>query len=137
MKTILVDASFATTSLLQENIKIENYFKKLLSEAEKKRRILISSKFFVLEVANALRFTIKDKEKCLQILKDFTLLPIKTLVLSKNQVQLAVSTSYELGTTVYDTSYHVLAKAHGATFLTCDEDYYKKAKILGDIELIK
>ena len=136
MKTILIDASLVVTALLQENLKVENRFKSLLKSAQYKNILLISTKFLNLEVANALRFGIKDKEKCLNLINDFAKLPIKTFVLSKNQIYSAVETSYYLGTTVYDTSYHILAKTHGATFLTCDEEYYKKAKDLGDIDFL-
>ena len=136
MKIISIDASLVAVSLLSENIKVEKFFKDLLTEAARKKIQLISSKFLNLEVANALRFSIKDKEKSLRIMKDFSSLPIKTVVLSRTHIYLAIKTSYELGTTVYDTSYHILAKAYGAILFTSDEDYYKKAKNLGDIEFI-
>lgn len=134
MRVLLIDASLVATALLEENKKVEKLFKELLVWAEKKKILLISSKFLSLEVANALRFTIKDKDKCLQIMKDFSVLPIRTFVLSKVHLQLSIKTSFELGTTVYDTSYHIMAKAYGATFITCDEEYFNKAELLGDIE---
>lgn len=37
----------------------------------------------------------------------------------------------------YDTVYHALALKFGGTFITADEDYYKKAKKLGGIKLLK
>jgi len=136
VNVVLVDASVVVTALLTENLKVENHFKGLLKKAESENLRLISSKLLNLEVANALRFGINDDEKCLKVWKDFVSLPIKTYILTKGQLGLAIKTSYSYGTTVYDTSYHILAKAQGATFLTCDEDYYDRAKNLGDIELI-
>jgi len=108
----------------------------MLKKAQSKELILLSLKLLAIEVGNGLRFSVKDRAEALRTFKDFMSIPIKSLVLTKSQVMEAVYISYELGTTVYDTSYHVLAKAQNATFLTCDEDYYKKAKNLGDIDYL-
>ena len=136
MKGVLVDASIVVTALLEENLKVENRFKKLLKKAENGSLKLISSKLINLEVANALRFGVDDDEKCLKVWKDFVSLPIKTFVLTKGQLNSAIKYSYLHNTTVYDTSYHILAISKEAVFLTCDVKYFQKAKGLGNIELV-
>ena len=136
MTRYVIDASVVIKSLLNEDKVVEGKFRNLLEEVDSGKAELISSKFLVIEVGNGLRFGVKDPEKCLSVFSDFLKLPIKNRTLSKIQVKQSVKTSYELDTTVYDTSYHVLAKSLNATFLTCDNDYFQKAKSLGDIELI-
>lgn len=136
MKTYVIDASVVATALLAEESTVESFFQKLLEKALQKEILILSSKFLIVEVANALRFGLKDGDKSTQVLKDFLALPIKTVVPSKSALLLALALSYEIRTTVYDTLYHVLAQSYGATFLTCDDGYYRKAKKLGDIEYI-
>lgn len=137
MKVFVVDASVVAKAILAENTSVESFFQKLLEKALQKEILLLSLKFLLVEVANALRFTIRDPEKSTAVFKDFLALPIKTVVPLKSTYTLALRLSYELGTSVYDTLYHVLAQSYGATFLTCDEGYFKKAKKLGDIEYIR
>ncbi|MEK7085818.1 MAG: type II toxin-antitoxin system VapC family toxin [Patescibacteria group bacterium] len=40
-------------------------------------------------------------------------------------------------TAFYDATYHALAIQHDGTFITADENYYKKAKSLKHIQLLK
>ena len=40
-------------------------------------------------------------------------------------------------TAFYDATYHALAIQHNGTFITADENYYKKAKSLKHIRLLK
>ncbi len=133
----VVDASFVVKSILKSDTTVENRLRDLLQQPKNKKIELISSKLLNIEIANALRFSIKDPKQSVSVFNDFMRLPLKTYILTKSQLKETISKSYELGTTVYDTSYHILAKAFNAKFLTCDEKYYIKAKILGDIELIK
>lgn len=137
MTRYVVDASVVIKSLLNEDETVKRKFKNLLEEVDNGKAELISSKFLVIEVGNGLRFGVKDSEKCLSVFSDFLKLPIKNKTLSKIQIKQSVKISYELDTKVYDTSYHVLAKAYNAIFLTCDENYYQKAKSLGDIKLLQ
>lgn len=136
MKTYVIDASVAVKALLAEERTVEVFFQKLLTRALRKEILLLSSKFLHVEVANAFRFGIRDPEKSTLVLRDFLALPIKTVVPSKSSLFLASKLSYEFGTTVYDTLYHVLAQSYGAIFLTCDDEYYRKAKKLGDIVIL-
>ena len=136
MKYFVIDASVVLKALLKESDTVIKKFTKILKEAQNGQAVLLSSKFLAIEIANGLRFTVKDKEEALKIFKDFMRLPIKTLVLTSSQKEKALLTSYDLGTTVYDTSYHVLSKSYDAVFLTSDKSYYDKAKELGQIEFI-
>lgn len=136
MKIYVIDASVVAKALLSEERTVESFFQKILGKALRKEILILSSKFLLIEVANALRFGVKDRDTSTQVLKDFFALPIKTVVPSKSALALALALSYEIRTTVYDTLYHVLAQSYGATFLTCDDGYYRKAKKLGDIDYV-
>lgn len=137
MKIYVIDASVILKVFLNESTSVIDEFSIILKKTQEKKISLLSSKMLNIEVANGLRFSVKDQVEAIKTFKDFLALPIKTFVITKLQNEKTIKLSYELGTTVYDTSYHVLAKAHNAIFLTCDEEYYKKAKALGDIELIR
>jgi len=137
MTSYLIDASVVLKSILNEDTSVSKKFEELLKEVASGKTQILSQKFLITEVANGVRYGEKDKTAGLQYLKVFLELPIKYLTLSKNHYETILETSYDIETTVYDTSYHILAKAQGAIFLTCDDDYYKKAKSLGDIELIE
>ena len=132
----VIDASVVLVALLESRKDLVDNAKKIFLSAKNGRVELVSSSFLKMEVANGLRFNEKDSEKATKIYRGFLDLPIKFISLSKNLYQKSLFNAYKLGTTVYDTSYHILAKARNATFLTCDEDYYQKAKGLGDIKLL-
>ena len=136
MKWYLIDASVILKSILNEDTSVSKKFEELLENVVSGKIEIVSQKFLITEVANGIRFREKDKNLGLKYLEAFLQLPIKYLTLSKNQYKKVLQLSYEFGTTVYDTSYHILSKACSATFLTCDEEYYKKAKSLGDIEFV-
>ncbi len=136
MKKYVVDASIILTEILESRKEIADQIKEYLISAEKEKIELFSTVFLKMEVANGIGFNEKDIPKASRLLKVFFKLPIRFITIDNVIYEESLSTSYKLGTTVYDTSYHILAKAQNATFLTCDENYYKKAKSLGDIELI-
>ena len=136
MNTYILDASVVVRYLLSSSEEVAKRLPLLLRGVKDSKFKLYSSFLLSLEVCNSLRFSLADKQKLETVLSKLFKLPIKYLKLTNAQLAEAASLSYDLGTTVYDTSYHVLAKAHNAIFLTCDGDYYKKAKDLGDIELI-
>ena len=136
MNTYILDASVVVRYLLSSSEEVAKRLPLLLRGVKDSKFKLYSSFLLSLEVCNSLRFSLVDKQKLETVLSKLFKLPIKYLKLTNAQLSEAASLSYDLGTTVYDTSYHILAKAHNAIFLTCDEDYYKKAKDLGDIEFI-
>jgi len=137
MRVYLIDASFLLKAILNEDASVSRKLERLFKKVNSEKAEVISQKFLMVEVANGIRYGQRDITAGMQYFKSFLELPIKYLSVSKSQYKTILEMSYKLGTTVYDTSCHVLAKAHNATFLTCDEDYYEKAKILGDIELVK
>lgn len=136
MKKYLVDASVVLKSLLKENASVQQQFAKISTQVVIKSAELISVNFLDLEVLNGFRYSLKTEKECEEFFNEFVKLPIKKIALSKTQYIKTINIAYQNNTTVYDTSYHILAKARGATFLTCDEKYYKKAKELGNIELL-
>ena len=135
MKKYVVDASLILKSLLGEDSGVAKKFAGLLKKVKVGEVEIFSHHLIVLEVANGLRFTLKDKDLALEIFETFLQLPFKIISLSNTQQVKTLGLSYDLGTTTYDTSYHVLAKSRGAVFVTSDGDYYKKAKQLNGVEL--
>lgn len=137
MKYFVVDASLILKTILKEDESVARKLRSVLEKVKHKKVELISVKLLKSEVANGIRFGEKKSELGLRYFEAIWDLPIKYMTLSKIQMKNCLRLSYDLDTTVYDTSYHVLAKVHNAVFLTCDEKYYEKAKGLGDIELIR
>ncbi|MBI1872140.1 type II toxin-antitoxin system VapC family toxin [Candidatus Collierbacteria bacterium] len=135
MNKYVIDASIILRSLLNESSDIAEKFKKILTDVAHNHAKVFSHHLISAEVANGLRFTLKDKETAVDTFKKFARIPLTILSPTKAQQEKTLSLSYDLNTTIYDTSYHVLAKSHGAIFLTCDHDYFKKAKSLKGIEL--
>lgn len=136
MKKCVLDASIILVSLLESNKKILDQINKYINWIQRNKLEAISVRFLKSEVANGLRFGLDDPEKAVKFFNGFIVLPIKYQRLSTPLYEEAIYLAFKYKTTVYDTLYHVLAKVHGAVFLTCDAEYYKKAKDLGDIELI-
>jgi predicted nucleic acid-binding protein len=136
MKRYLVDASIILQSILEESNFVSKEFEKIMKEVALGKARILSQKFLIMEVANGIRYAEKDKILAQKYFQVFLKLPIKYLALSKSQYKQILEFSYELGTTVYDTSYHILAISKGAIFLTCDSKYFKKAKGLGSVELV-
>ena len=136
MSVYAIDASVVVKFLLKGERVVVKRLASLLRKSRGNKLRLISSTLLPLEVGNALRYSLRDKEKLNIVIFKFFGLPIEFINLSNSQIQEAIGLSFDLGTTVYDTSYHILAKANGAIFLTCDREYFKKAKKLGDIELV-
>ncbi|MDP3994932.1 MAG: type II toxin-antitoxin system VapC family toxin [bacterium] len=136
MKKYVVDASFVLKSLLKENKSVYFVFRRTFKKARLNKIKMFAPSFILSEVANAIRYSTKDTKEALSTFDDFLSLPINFIDLDGLDYKKVIEISYTQNTTVYDTSYHVLAKAQNAVFLTCDEEYYKKAKSLGDIELI-
>lgn len=134
MKSVVLDASIILNYLFTETKQVEQLVTKILRQSEKKQITLMSSSLLPIEIANGLRFKLKDSSMAEQILTGFMALPIKYYILSNPQLLEITKLAYTLNTTVYDTSYHLLAIAHRATFYTCDNKYYKQAKELGNIE---
>lgn len=81
------------------------------------------------EVANVIRFNRelipKEKERVIQ---SFYLLGIETIELSLEEMKKIIKISKERGTTVYDTSYYILAIKDDGIYLTADEEFNKKIK---------
>lgn len=136
-RKVVLDASVILGYLLEENSISTKKFEKLLQKTKEEKIEILSHSLIVLEVANGLRFKLKDKALADEIFKSFLQLPLRILTLTKVQQEEILNLSFKLEATVYDTSYHILAKSHSAIFLTADSNYFKKAKILGDIELWK
>jgi predicted nucleic acid-binding protein len=134
-KTIL-DASIVLTGLLCADEKKTAIIKKIIKEGKGGKREIWSTDFLSIEVANGLRFSIKDSQLAQEVFEKFKMLPIQLFDLNSHHLKEIMSWSYEMNTTVYETSYHFLSILMKATYFTCDEEYYKKAKQRGSIELI-
>ncbi|MBI4067338.1 type II toxin-antitoxin system VapC family toxin [Candidatus Gottesmanbacteria bacterium] len=136
MTICIIDSSVILTSLLNLKPTSEKKFKNILQQQKKGSTEVYSTSFLSLEIANGLRFTIKDSTLAKEVFDKFSALPIQYFSLNASQIKEILEISYELQTTVYDTSYHFLAQLLDGTFYTCDEKYYQKAKALGKIEFL-
>ena len=135
MKKYVVDASIVLTALLSEDTKVASRFKLLLKNAKKKKIEIWSTSQLPVEVANGLRFSLTDVLQAREAFERFSLLPIQLFSITQIHTAEILKLSYQLQTTVYDTAYHYVAQLLEAIFLTCDEQYYKRAKELGGILL--
>jgi len=136
MKKYVFDASVLLRAILDKEEKAARKVKEIFSEVGSKKAEAYSSSFLVLEFANGVRFSLNDSSYALLVWERFAELPINFFSFNQNHLQEILKLSYQLNTTVYDTSYHFLAKLLGGTFVTCDKQYYQKAKKLGDIVFI-
>lgn len=127
MKQYVIDASIVVGVILAQS----PYSLKKLKEYRVHSVSLLPA-----EVANAIRFQLKDKLDGKTALGKFLKLPIELHTLDLRQMPNILEMSYSLHTTVYDTCYHYLAMELGIIFLTADRQYYQKAKKLGSIELV-
>jgi len=136
MKIYLLDASVMLISLLEKDTKRAGKAKEIFRGSEKGHFKLCVLPLTIFEVANGLRFSLKDQTLAEQILGKFQQLPLEVIPLTTSAVTEALRLSYSLKATVYDASYHVAAKMLEATFLTGDSQYFAAAKSLGNIELL-
>ena len=134
MKYVL-DASVILTFLLGNNPTVNHRFPVLLQKASHNALKLYSTSFLPFEIGNGLRYTLNDPPLAQLIFDRFTQLPITLINLSFAQQMTTLHLCYQLKTSFYDTSYHVLAQTLQATFITCDKKYYQKAKNLKSIRL--
>ncbi len=134
----VVDASVILQALLSERTKAKQWLATVLAKKEQgtSGAALISSCLLPLEVANGLRYTLGNTQKAQQVMTSFNRLPIKVVDLSPDLIVESVAEAKRLQTTVYDTSYHLLALQRGLVFATADEKYFRKAKGLGQIKLV-
>lgn len=136
MKNFVVDASYVAAFLLKETVFVEKSFRDIYKLSLSKSAAIYSSPILVSELTNILRFKFLDVEEATDVYRAFLDLPILSYSLSGSDWEDILKLSYELDTTVYDTSYHAVARLLGGTFLTCDKKYFQKAKKLGGIEFV-
>lgn len=131
MNKYILDASFLVNVLAGEGGKKPTEFFQKISREE-----IYSLPLSFWEVANALRFKLSVQSEARELFARFKALPIKFLPLALEQMDEVLDMAYQVGGTVYDVSYHFLARSLGGTLITCDKKYFQKAKKLGGVELI-
>ena len=136
MKTYVLDASVIISFLLEKNPRLEKKVIKILKEVKRGKARLYSSPLLPLEVGNGLRYSLADEQLAAEALEKFLDLPINFFSFTSPHYSKILKLSYLLKTSFYDTSYHFLAQLLKGVFLTCDQEYFKKAKSLGKIELL-
>lgn len=137
MKIYVIDASVILRTLSDKGGPADKFFRKLLTHQKKKRVHLYSIPYLLLEIANGLRFTLKESKFAEESLKECINLPIKYFPLTNSHIDKALQLSYQYKTTVYDSLYHVVAAFLDGIFLTCDAEYVSKAKGYGNIKLLR
>lgn len=131
-KLMIIDASVLLTSLLGTKESVVKNLDRLLRDGTHQVMILPLT---VTEFANGLRFSVRDGAAAEEALDAFGKLDLPVADFSLTDAKATLALSYDLNTTVYDTSYHHAALLRDGTFITCDRNYYKKASGLGHIEL--
>lgn len=136
MKIYVLDASVVLTFLLGKNNSLVKNFTKILKQTKSGQAKLYSSYLLPLEVGNGLRYSLEDEKLAVEVLEKFLKLPIEFFVFSEAHYGKILNLSYQLDTSFYDTSYHLVAKLLKGVFLTADKDYFKKARGLGCLKLL-
>ncbi len=136
MKTFVVDASFVLQAVLSSRDAPVKRLYELVSSADRGSIRIIAPSLFVYEISNGLRYSVKDIELIETILVKISQFPIDIQTLSLSHMLEVSRMALANATTVYDSSYHFLAMLHQGIFLTCDSEYYKKAKDSVNIELL-
>ncbi len=88
-----------------------------------------------LEFANGLRFLDCSQEQAVLSFEKMIDLPISIFDIKSSHVLEAMKQAFVTKTTVYDCAYHYAAILLDGIFITCDKEYYKKAKDLKHILL--
>jgi len=132
----IIDSSIVLRSLLLPDSRVAKRLKRIDGEVEHGEAKIYAPQLLVTEVANGLRFSETSVDKAQGILRDFFDFELTYFELSNVNILGILNLSYELGTTVYDTTYHYLAMMLEGRFITCDKAYHKAAKHLGNIELL-
>lgn len=136
MKKQVFDASLIMTALINEEKKASHFLEESLCALRDKKIEMYSTPFMQYEVVNALRFSFTDEHKSIEFFNKFSEIPMKIFSLNTLQLKKIITLSYQLKTTVYDTSYHYLAQLLNGVFVTCNKAYYQKAKHLGHMMMI-
>lgn len=136
MKTYIIDASVILTALIGKKDTAITALKQFVATTEEKRSEIYSTSFMLLEVANGARYNFRDTASAFLVYENLLTLPITYFSFNNDQIKSILDLSYQLNTTVYDTSYHYLAQLLSGIFVTCDNAYYQKAKHLGHIMMI-
>ena len=137
MKKVIIDASFVLRALLTPESNIAEVFRNIFKEQKIQKIKIYSTSFLSYEVANGLRFSVKNQKIAEEIFSKFNQLEVDCFDLNGQQIKTILSMSYNFGATVYDTSYHFLAKLLEGDFYTCDKEYFLKAEKEGNIFLVE
>lgn len=135
MKIFVLDASYFLSYLLVEEPKVEANFKKLLKSVKKGDAKVYSTVFLGLEISNVL-FRKLDRKSAIEVYKKFLALNVEMFPLNLEQIKEVMIMTLDLDATTYDVSYHFVARFLGGTLLTCDWEYFKKAKEVGSIQFV-
>lgn len=132
MKTlVIIDASVLLTALFGSNDRVSQQLNQLLRDDTHDAYIL---PYTIIEFANGVRFSTRDKPTATRIVKQFDSLSLAEMSIMQSDITAIIDLAYRLSTTVYDTAYHYVAILREGTFVTCDKQYFKKASSLGHIE---
>lgn len=137
MITYILDASTVLNFLMKPEYPATKEFAKIIRDAEDNKVELFSTNLLPLEVGNGLRYAFENENLAKEPLEAFLNLRISYISLNNTQYSETLRLSYQLKSTFYDTSYHILALFLKGVFLTSDEKYFNKAKELGSIKLLK
>lgn len=132
---IVLDASVILSFLLGESASIVKEVKNIAQKAKSNKTKVYESPLLLLAVGNALKHKLKP-EKAIKTYAHLKKLNIIYQSFTHEDLEEIIKASYQFNTTVYDTSYHYLAKILDGTFITCDRVYFQKSKSWGNIKVV-
>ena len=137
MKKYILDASFILTSFASKAPEVRSRLKSILLDVKENKAQIYAPELIHFELGNGIRFSYQDSVDRQLVFESCIQLPMQLFHFENHHLQQILEQCAQTQTTYYDSSYHYLAILLNGVFLTCDQVYFKKAKNLGYIELVK
>lgn len=138
MKNVVVDASvLLRDTMTRLSAGDANRFAGLLRAIDAGQACGYVLTLTAFEINNAARYEFDTTAQVKNVYQKFLNLPLQEFEMTGALHQRTIELAFQLGTTIYDTSYHVAALALGGEFWTCDAKYYAKAQSQGSIVLLE
>jgi hypothetical protein len=136
MFAYVLPATFVLQALSKQKADLTHKLIELVENNQKQVIKLYTLPLFYTQLTNGLNFSYFSLSRAQELLSQCLNLPVEIHSLQPRDYQKILELAHHQKTSIYDTSYHYLAKILSATLLTCDKKYFRKAQNFGNIELI-
>ncbi len=137
MKKYVIDASVVINSLIENNRDVRFSCKKIVDYCKDPKVKVFAPDSLKQEVANVLLMAVKDVDKARTFFDTFLDFKITYIRIDDSLLKKTLEIASAVHDTVYDATYHSLALSRSATFLTCDQKYFERAKGWGGVKVVK